>query len=82
MGVEKELDGLLRQMRVLTTSRDGYIYGETLTRYDARGQTLVISTWRSVKDWEDWAKSDERKEVQRRIDMLLGTTTEYEIYTY
>jgi heme-degrading monooxygenase HmoA len=41
---------------------------------------LVISTWDSSDDWNKWATSQERNEVQGRIDSLLGSQTEYEIF--
>ncbi|MEZ4527894.1 MAG: antibiotic biosynthesis monooxygenase [Desulfobacterales bacterium] len=79
---EKELGGLLRQLRSLTMNRAGYISGETLKRVDKPGENLVISTWQSPDDWREWVLSRERAEIQDRIDTLLGEKTEYEIYTY
>ena len=40
----KELDVLLRQLRALTLNQKGYISGETFTRLDQEGASLVIST--------------------------------------
>ena len=76
-----ELSVLLREMRTLTTNREGYISGETLKRFDKPGEWLVISTWHSVDDWRSWVLTPERGEVQKKIDDLLGVETEYEIYT-
>ncbi|QTA88391.1 antibiotic biosynthesis monooxygenase family protein [Desulfonema magnum] len=81
-GKEKELSGLLMQLRGLTMNRAGYISGETLKRFDKPGETLVISTWQSVDEWRDWVISKERTEIQDKIDSLLGEKTEYEIYKY
>ncbi len=77
-----ELALLLKRMRTLTTHQPGYISGETLRRVDNPEQSLVISTWQSVDDWKKWSKSAERKEVQDRIDELLGQATQYEVYAY
>jgi len=81
-GKEAELAVLLRELRVLTMNRDGYISGETLRRFDKPGESLVISTWASVDDWREWISSPERAAVQAKIDDLLGMKTEYEIYSY
>ena len=81
-GKEAELAVLLRELRVLTMNRDGYISGETLRRFDKPGESLVISTWASVDDWREWISSPERTAVQAKIDDLLGMKTEYEIYSY
>ena len=66
----------------MATSQPGYISGETLKRLDAPGEFLVISTWHSSDDWNNWLQSEDRKKIQREIDDLLGGDTEYEIYYY
>ena len=78
--MEKELLPLIKELRILTTKQEGYISGETLDRVDKPGQSLVISTWQSVEDWNNWANSTERKAIQDNIDKLLGEKTEYELY--
>ncbi len=78
--MEKELLPLIKELRILTTKQEGYISGETLDRVDKPGQSLVISTWQSVEDWNNWANRTERKAIQDNIDKLLGEKTEYELY--
>ena len=78
--MEKELLPLVKELRILTTKQPGYISGETMNRADKPGQSLVISTWQSVEDWEKWANSPQRKAIQGKIDELLGEKTEYEVY--
>lgn len=75
-----ELDALLRKMRALTLSRKGYISGESFSRVDQPGVSMVISTWQSIDDWREWVLSKERIELQEQIDRLLGGPTEYEIF--
>jgi len=41
---------------------------------------MVISTWRSLDDWNSWLNNDERMAIQREIDRLLGEKTEYAVY--
>jgi heme-degrading monooxygenase HmoA len=78
----KEMIPLFRQMRVQANHQPGYISGETLRCLDNPEEFLVISTWESSAHWENWLKSDERKQVQDKIDALLGGKTEFEIYHY
>jgi len=73
---------LFRQMRASATEQPGYITGETLRSLDNPDEFMVISTWQSSDDWNSWLKSDERKEVQEKIDALLGGKTQYEIFHY
>ena len=75
-----ELDALLRKMRALTLSRKGYISGESFSRVDQPGVSMVISTWQSMDDWREWTLSKERVDLQDQIDRLLGQPTQYEIF--
>lgn len=75
-----ELTILLNRMRSVTLMQPGYISGQTLKRLDKTDECMVISTWRSIEDWNDWIKNDKRKAIQKEIDELLGAETEYEIY--
>ena len=73
---------LFRKMRASATEQPGYITGETLRNLENPDEFMVISTWQSSNDWNSWLKSDERKEVQNKIDALLGGETRYEIFHY
>ena len=75
-----ELSLLLQKLRGLTLNQPGYVSGETLRRIDRNDEWMVISTWRSVEDWNKWVNNDRRRVVQAEIDALLGTETEYAIY--
>ena len=79
---EKELLPLIKELRILTTRQDGYISGETLQRIDKPGETVVVSTWETVEDWNRWVSSQERARLQNKIDNLLGKETKYEIYSH
>ncbi|MDR2550845.1 MAG: antibiotic biosynthesis monooxygenase [Desulfobulbus sp.] len=75
-----ELEALLRKMRAMTLNQKGYISGETFTRLDEPGVSMVISSWQSLDDWRAWTLSKERVEVQEQIDKLLGAPTQYEVF--
>ena len=75
-----ELTLMLKKLRALTLEQPGYVSGETLTRIDKTDETMVISTWRSVEDWNAWVNSPKRNEIQGAIDKLLGEETEYAMY--
>ena len=76
----EDLEPLLRQLRTRATLQPGYISGETLRRLDKPDEFLVISTWETAEHWNRWAKSQERNEVQGRIDTLLGWKTEFGVF--
>lgn len=76
------LEFLLRKLRSLTINQPGYISGESLIRLDAKNQCLVISTWKTLDDWNRWYNSQHRIELQTQIDHLIGEPTHYEIYQH
>jgi heme-degrading monooxygenase HmoA len=78
----KSMVALFRQMRTLANEQEGYISGETLRSLEKPDEFLVISSWQSSKDWNNWVASAERKRIQAQIDQLLGGQTTYEIYHY
>ena len=74
------LTSLLKQLRSLTLNQPGYIYGETLKRVDREDECMVISTWRTLDDWNAWLNNPERATIQSEIDLLLGLETDYAVY--
>ena len=74
------LTSLLKKLRSLTLNQPGYIFGETLKRVDKENECMVISTWQSLADWNDWLNNPARATIQNEIDMLLGYETEYSVY--
>ena len=78
----QEMLRLFREMRSLATAQPGYISGETMKSNDRPDVFLVISTWESPDDWENWLLSAERQAIQEKIDSLLGGKTNYEMFHY
>jgi len=78
----RDMLNLFKEMRSLATGQDGYISGETLKSTDRLDVYLVISTWASSNDWENWLKNKDRQKIQGKIDALLGGNTSYEIFQY
>ena len=78
----EDLVPLLKKLRALATLQPGYISGETLRRVDKPDEFLVISTWKTAQDWDKWARSHERNEIQGKIDTVLGGKTEFGIFQH
>ncbi len=74
--------GYIDKLRNMTTGQPGYIAGETMRRIDGPGEILVVSKWKTRKDWQHWFESAERAKVQQHIDDLLGVPTTYAIYDF
>lgn len=78
----REMLQLFREMRSLATAKPGYISGETMKSTDRPDVFLVISTWETPTDWENWLLSKERQAIQEKMDALLGGNTHYEMFHY
>lgn len=74
--------GIFRQLRMLAIEQEGYISSETLRSMENPREFLVISTWRSLEDWQRWFNSSQRKELHSKVDPLLEGGTTYEVYQY
>lgn len=81
-GREAELLSLITDLRSAASRQLGYISGETLRSDENPAEYLVISIWRTENEWNRWIATDERKELQGRIDAMIGTPTEYQVYRY
>lgn len=79
---EKELFRLIGEIRRLVPQQPGYISGEYLKTISGDNEITTISSWFSSEDWQVWFESDERKEIQSKIDAIPGVTTGYSIYRY
>jgi heme-degrading monooxygenase HmoA len=78
----RELLPLVKKMRTLATNQPGYTSGETLRSIENPGEYLVISTWLSLQDWQNWFGNPERLAIQKKIDALTGKAAEYHLYDY
>jgi len=72
---------LLRQLRVLAMRQPGYISGETLHEVDDPNYYLVISTWESLRQWQDWFNNPERQKLSAEIDGYLEAPTRTRVLT-
>ena len=75
-----KLAPLIVRLRSLATVQPGYLTGKTFRCLDCPGEYLVISTWNSLEDWNRWLNSEQRQEIQKKVDDLLGEKTQYRMY--
>jgi len=79
---EKELNKSVRELRSKAIHAQGYISGETLCSIEDPSVHLVISTWKSIEDWNNWFNTPERKAFQQKIDAMLEEPTKITSYQY
>lgn len=76
----KELLPLLKKLHTRAKKQSGYVSGETLRSIESPEDYLVISKWETIDDWKKWLNSKERRDIQGRVDSLIGEKTFYEVY--
>jgi heme-degrading monooxygenase HmoA len=81
-GKEKELVEAVQELRTKAIRTPGYISGEILRAIEDPSLHLVISTWKSINDWNSWVNSSERKACQQKMDAILEEPTKITPYEY
>ncbi|MGQ9696233.1 MAG: antibiotic biosynthesis monooxygenase family protein [Thermodesulfobacteriota bacterium] len=79
---EPQVLPLLLDLRSKAIAQPGYISGETLINTTDPEDYVVISTWKSAEHWKAWETSEDRVEIQSKIDSILGEKTTYGVYYY
>ena len=76
------LFALLHEGRAAAMKHPGYITGETLVDTDDSSHILVVSSWQSLKDWEDFKASEVRVSIDKRMEPLLAEPPKFRTYRY
>lgn len=77
---EKELFSLVRKLRSLVPQQSGYLTSKYVKNIDPPKDIVAISTWDSLEDWQNWYESEERREIQSKIDAIPGVKTTFQTY--
>nr|AJG38146.1 antibiotic biosynthesis monooxygenase [bacterium enrichment culture clone fosmid MGS-K1] len=81
-GKDNDLLEMLRELRARALHQPGYVSGETLVGNDDPSLYVVISNWASGEDWEKWANSKQRKDLDEKIKPLLSTPSQVTVLRY
>lgn len=79
-GAWKDMNGILRELRMLAMTQPGYISGETLLSATNQGTTIVISAWSTVNHWKDHEDSPQRRALLDKLEPLLAEEVCTEIW--
>ena len=81
-GKEAELNTIVRELRSHAMHAEGFISGETLRSIDDPSVHLVISTWKSIDDWNAWHNSAKRQELQKKVNEVLAEPSTKTAFQY
>jgi len=76
----EKLTPLLRVLSERAKLQEGYISTDTLQSIDDPREYLVVSRWETEENWKVWFQSQERRDLQGKVDSLIGERTGYEIF--
>jgi quinol monooxygenase YgiN len=76
----KQASRFLMELRSLATLQKGYMSGETLVSANNPNKLTVVSTWISQHRWEEWQASSERKAFAQKIEPLLESAEQTEVF--
>ena len=76
----EELLPLLAALRAAAREQPGFISGETLRSLDDPENFLIISIWETADDWKKWMQNKKRRDLQGKVDSLIGERTFYELF--
>jgi heme-degrading monooxygenase HmoA len=79
-GKEKELIEAIKGLRTRLIDTPGYVAGEILRSIEDPSLHVVISTWKSIEDWNNWVNSSQRKAFQQKIDVIIEEPTKIALY--
>ena len=68
---DEEIQQAMRDLRREAIHQPGYVSGETLRDTANPHHFLIISTWRTREEWETWANSVRRREIEDQIGKML-----------
>ena len=80
MDAKKKLIPLLKKLRSLSKKHPGHLSRETLRSVENPGEYIVISEWKKIEDWKKLLRKKQIKEIQGRIDSIIGEKTVYDVY--
>lgn len=70
-GMHDELRRAEMEARQQAMQIPGYISGETLRDRENPQHNVVISTWRSIEEWEAWHASEARRKILDNLNPIL-----------
>jgi heme-degrading monooxygenase HmoA len=70
--LQKLYTELAKELLQKTMLADGFLSGEVLKDVYHKDRYLTIANWRSVRDWERWAQSSERRDIKFKMSNVLN----------
>jgi heme-degrading monooxygenase HmoA len=80
MNQPEKIIPLLKELNDRAQKQVGYISTNTLQSTEDLGDYMVVSVWETEEDWKKWFSDTGRKDIQDKVDSLIGERTFYEVF--
>lgn len=71
---------LLKELRNLAKKQKGFVARTTFSSLNDPGEYIVIGEWKTADHWMKWMNKKRIRELQGKIDSLIGEKTFFEVY--
>lgn len=71
---------LMNELNRQAKKQPGYLSTVTLQSTEDPEDYMVMSQWETADAWNHWFVSKERRDVQSKVESLIGERTFYEIF--
>jgi heme-degrading monooxygenase HmoA len=76
-GAEPKWDEVMRERMVAATEQPGWIGGQLLQPENDPQRRVIVGTWRSRDDWEQWHSDPKFRETRAELDDLVRGTEQH-----
>src|SRR5215475_4688115 len=76
-GAGRDWDAAMRTRLAAAKKRSGWVGGQLLRLADKPDRRVIVGTWTSRKDWEEWHHDPQYAETRRRLDGLESAPAEH-----
>ncbi len=71
---------LLKELRKQSKKQPGFISRKTYSKLSDPGEYIVITEWETADDWIKWMNQKKARDLQWKIDSLIGEKSFFEVY--
>jgi len=81
-GLTEHYENAARNTLQQAMQAHGFISGEALHDINNPCHRVVLATYRTIQDWQRWARSEERKEMMEAINPMLESEEKITILSH
>lgn len=71
---------LMNELNRRARNQPGYLSTVTLQSIEDPEDYMVVSQWETADAWKNWFASKERRDIQGKVESLIGERTFYEVF--